>query len=111
MLNDRKRKKSLKRSADDILLYDGPGDLVHRTDLHPDALQGVVITLPMVPLHSNSIESFISPPTINPVGIYLVTRPVPERSQVTSGTVPTPGILVFVEGRELSSIVMTQGVS
>ena len=111
MLNDRKRKKSLKRSADDILLYDGPGDLVHRTDLHPDALQGVVITLPMVPLHSNSRESFISPPTINPVGICVVTSPVPERSQVTSGTVPTPGILVFVEGRELSSIVMTQGVS
>ena len=46
MLNDRKRKKSLKRSADDVLLYDGPGGLVHRTDLHADALQGVVGTLP-----------------------------------------------------------------
>ena len=107
-----KREKSLKRSADDILLYDGPGDLVHRTDLHADALQGVVITLPMVPCRSNTRESCISPPKINPVEVCGQTTPVPERSHVSFGTVyPPPGILVFVKGGEFSSVVITQGVS
>ena len=103
--------ESLKRSTDDILLYDGPGDLLHRTDLHAEAFQGVVIALPTFPLHSNGIESFISPPTINPIWIYFMTITVPECPQVFSGTVSIPGVLVFVKGGETHSIVITQGVS
>ena len=82
MLNDRKREKSLKRSADDVLLYDGPGAPLHRTDLHADALQGVVEALPLVPLHSNSKESFISPSTINPVGMTKVAAVAQRVEQV-----------------------------
>lgn len=71
-----------KRSSADILLYVGPGDLLHRTDLHADGLQGVLIALPWRPLHSNSIESAVSPPTINPVWISSMTVVVPERPQI-----------------------------
>lgn len=99
------------KSSSDILLYVGPGELLHRTDLHADALQGVVMALPRVPAHSKSIESGISPPTINSVGVCTVTTTVPERPQEFFGTVIDPGVLVFVEGGELVSTVSTQGVS
>ena len=69
------------------------------------------MTLPMVPLHSYSIDSAISPPAINPVRVCIVTALVPERPQFESGTITTAGVLIFVEGGELLSVVMTQGVS
>ena len=106
----RSGRKKEKRSTD-ILLFVHPGELLHRTNLHADGLQGVVMALPMVPLHSNITQSFISPPAINPVGVCVVTLAVPERPQEGSGTITTVGVLVFVKGGELLSVVITQGVS
>ena len=41
----------------------------------------------------------------------MVTVDVPERPHLESGTVAAVGVLVFVEGGELLSVVITQGVS
>ena len=89
----------------------GPGDLLHRTDLHTDGLQGVGVTFPGGPAHSDSVQRAISPPTINPIWIGTVTVTVPGRPQERSGTVSVPGVLVFVEGGKLLSNLRTQAVS
>ena len=92
----RERERNQKRWAD-ILLDVGPGELQHRTDLHADGLQGVVITFPHFPIHSNLRDSAVSPPTINTIWICKVTFAVPERPQAVSGTVSSnSGVLVFV---------------
>ena len=58
-----------KTSSAEILLYVGPEELVDRTDLKADGLQGVVMTPEMVPIHSISIVSLVSPPIIHSVGV------------------------------------------
>lgn len=84
---------------------------LHRTDLHADGLQGVVVALPAIPADSDSVERAIGPPTINPVRVCTVTVTVPERPQKFPGTVARPGVLVFVQGGELHSALPAQGVS
>ena len=69
------------------------------------------MTLPLGPLHSYSKDSPISPPAINPVGVCMVTVVVPECPQVLFGTVVAAGVLVFVEGGELLSVVSFQAIS
>lgn len=75
-------------------------NLTKWTDLHADALQGVVVALPAVPDHSNGIQSGIGPPAINPIGVGSMTVGVPEAPQEFSGTVAIPDILVLIQGAE-----------
>ena len=99
------REQTDRSTCADVLLV-CPAELLHRTDLHADGLQGIVIPLPALPVHSNSKDGLISPPAINSVGVCMVTLLIPECPQIFPGTVSRPDVLVFVEGGEFLSVVM-----
>ena len=91
-----------------------PGKLLrlHRTDLHDDGLHRVLIgAFPSHPWNSNSIETLLQPPAVNPIRVCMVTVVVPETSHEGWGTVLSPRVLVSVKGGELHAIVCVHGVS
>lgn len=69
------------------------------------------MSLPLSPFHSNSRESLVSSPAINPVRVCRVTRIVPESTQKHFGTVVAPVVLVFVKGAKFLSVVNGKAVS
>lgn len=66
---------------------------------------------PGVPDHSDCIQSGISSPAINPVGVGGVTVMVPEAPQEPFGAVASKVILVPIKSGESTVIVLGHGVS
>lgn len=88
-------------------VVDSPRELPQWTDLHADALQRVVVSLPGIPDHSDCIQSAIESPAINSVRVGSVTVIVPKASQEFFGT----DTVTLIKGAEPVAIVVTQRVS